>query len=51
MREGDEKESFSPYPPMGSYSVSMQKLSSRSQLWLRLRDIGYELPVSLTELQ
>ena len=34
-RERDEKESFfSAYPPMGSYWVSMQKLSSHSQLWL-----------------
>ena len=34
-RVGGEKESFfSAYPPMGSYWVSMQKLSSLSQLWL-----------------
>ena len=34
-RGGGKKESFfSAYPPMGSYWVSMQKLSSHSQLWL-----------------
>ena len=48
---GEKESLFSAYPPMGSYWVSMQKLSSHSQLRLWIRGRGRELPVSLTELQ